>query len=264
MQRMRILLTNDDGIHADGIRELHAALEGLGEILVVAPLEVQSGTGHGVTFDRPLFCEPFEISETFRGYAVDGRPADCVKVALGCIWPDVYGAGSRPDLTISGLNMGSNSGVHVIYSGTVAAAVESAFYGIPAIAASQHFGGGPADWERGAWIARQAIDRVLEGDLVPHGVVNINVPLCERADHPMPEIRVAPHNTARCSDHYERRASPRGRTYYWLHGDAPFFERTTPGSDVDLLEQGYVTVTPLRFDLTDASQLDVLEARFGG
>ena len=258
---MRILLTNDDGIHAAGIRELHAALNGLGEIMVVAPLEVQSGTGHGVTFDRPLFCEHFEISETFGGYAIDGRPADCVKVALESLWPERYGKGSQPDLTISGMNMGSNSGVHVIYSGTVAAAVESALYGIPAIAVSQHYGGGPANWKRGAWIARQVIDKVLTGDLVPHDVININVPLCESDDHPMPEIRVAAHNTARCSDEYERRQSPGGRTYFWMKTDGPLFEHTVEDSDVDHLGQGHVTVTPLRFDLTDNSQLDLLSKR---
>ena len=135
---MRILLTNDDGIHAPGIEAMHKALEGLGEVMTVAPLTVQSATGHGITFHEPLMCEEVVVNDEMTGLAVDGRPADCVKVALRALWQKRFGEGSTPDLVVSGMNSGANVGINVIYSGTVAAAVEAAFLGVPAIAVSLH------------------------------------------------------------------------------------------------------------------------------
>ena len=123
---MRILLTNDDGIRAPGIIALHKALEGLGELVPIAPLTVQSATGHGITYHDPLFVEHIDVTDTFGGTAVDGRPADCVKLAITTLWEQRFGEGSRPDLTISGMNSGANIGINVLYSGTVAAAMESA------------------------------------------------------------------------------------------------------------------------------------------
>ena len=159
---MQILLTNDDGILAPGIRALHSALEGLGEITVVAPLTVQSATSHGVTFHKPMMANEVAMDDGSRGVAVDGRPADCVKIALTSIWPEIHGEGTRPDLTISGMNSGANVGINVIYSGTVGAAVESAFLGVPSIAVSLQRGNQPETcWQRAAQIARAGIDRVL-------------------------------------------------------------------------------------------------------
>ncbi len=137
---MRILLTNDDGIDSPGIAALYDALHGLGEIFPVAPLTVQSATGHGITFNEPLMVEDVVVNERMKGIAVDGRPADCVKLALRTIWPDRFGADAAPDLTISGMNIGANVGINILYSGTVAAAMESAFLGVPAIAVSLHIG----------------------------------------------------------------------------------------------------------------------------
>ncbi len=248
---MHILLTNDDGIDAPGIAALHDALVGLGEILVVAPLTVQSASGHGITFHAPLMTREVRTS-SFTGIAVDGRPADCVKVALRAIWPARFGASSRPDLVVSGMNSGANVGVNVIYSGTVAAAVESAFLGVPAIAVSQHFGrGGTPHVARAAWIARQAIDRILEHPLDAHRVMNVNIPRTECADATMPPIRVVPMNTAAGIDGYEKRTSPGGATYYWPCGNGMEFIHTAEGSDVESVYGGAVTVTPLFHDLTD-------------
>ena len=131
---MRILLTNDDGIHAPGIAAMYKALEGLGEITTIAPLTVQSATGHGITFEEPLTVDKVQVNPDFHGHAVDGRPADCVKVAMRSLWASIHGPDSRPDLVVSGMNSGANVGINVIYSGTVAAAIEAAFLGIPAIA----------------------------------------------------------------------------------------------------------------------------------
>ena len=130
---MRILLTNDDGITAPGIAALYDALQGLGEIRVVAPADMQSASSHGITFHHPLMVSEVQANPRMRGVAVEGRPADCVKLAARCLWQEWYGVGARPDLVVSGMNAGANVGINVIYSGTVGAAVEGAFLGIPSI-----------------------------------------------------------------------------------------------------------------------------------
>jgi len=141
-----------------------------------------------------------------RGIAVEGRPADCVKLAARALWQEWYGPGARPDLVVSGMNSGANVGINVIYSGTVGAAVEGAFLGVPAIAVSLHMGGGASHWRRAAELARHAIDRVLKHRIDPHTVININVPRTHAADAPIPAIKVVNMNTAAGIDNYERLA----------------------------------------------------------
>lgn len=253
---MQILLTNDDGIHAPGIVALHEALDGLGEVLPVAPQTVQSASGHGITFGAPLMCEEVAVNDHLHGVAVDGRPADCVKLALRALWAERFGEGTRPDITISGMNSGANVGINVIYSGTVAAAVESAFLGVPAIAVSLHLGDhSKIKYHRAAVIARAAIDRILEHPLEPHTVLNVNIPRTESNDAPMPEMRVVAMNTAPGSDAYERRVSPGGQVYYWSSGDGMDFVHTSPESDVEALFERYITITPLTYSLTDHTQM---------
>jgi 5'-nucleotidase len=206
---MRILLTNDDGLRAPGIAAMHEALTDFHghfgrslaeETLVVAPLTVQSATSHGVTFLSPLmvtneFLAGSGPDDRVLGVAVDGRPADCVKLAIANIWPERYGVGSRPDLVISGMNAGANVGINVIYSGTVAAALEAAFLGIPSIAVSLHMGKGQARFDVAARHARTAIEAVLaHGVPPPHTCLSINIPITE-SETPMPPIRVCPMNT---------------------------------------------------------------------
>lgn len=261
---MRILLTNDDGIDAPGIVALHEAIQGLGEIVTVAPQTVQSATSHGITFHKPLMIEEVQVNETMHGIAVDGRPADCVKVALRALWQEKFGPGSRPDLTISGMNSGANVGINVIYSGTVAAAVESAFLGVPAIAVSLEL----ADrkhtrYRRAAQIARTVIDRVLEHKLDNHGVVNINIPRTERDDAPVPPIRVVEMNAAAGMDKYVRRESPEGQVYYWSSGGAMHFVDTRPDTDVEAIDAGCVAITPLSYVLTDHARLQTWRDRLG-
>lgn len=253
---MRILLTNDDGIQAPGIVALHQALDGLGEIVPIAPLTAQSAASHGITFNEPLMCSEVTPDRRFSGIAVDGRPADCVKLALRAIWHERFGAGSRPDLTISGMNSGANVGINVLYSGTVAAAVESAFLGVPAIAVSLHLGDRrKVHHRRAAWIARQVIDRILRHALDAHAVINVNIPRTERADAPMPDIRVVGMNSAAGTDSYERRDSPAGQAYYWPVGEGMQFVHTAPESDVEALLEGRITVTPLSYVMTDQDQM---------
>jgi len=259
---MRILLTNDDGIEAPGIAALFDALDGLGEIVPIAPLTVQSATSHGITFSEPLMTQEVRVNDRMHGLAVDGRPADCVKLALRAIWQERFGEGSKPDLTISGMNMGANVGINVIYSGTVAAAVESAFLGVPAIAVSLHIGT-PARtcWSRAGQIARDAIDRVLKYRLDRHGVVNINVPRTEDRNMADPPIKVVAMNAAPGTDGYERRTSPNGGVYYWPAGNGMEFTHTAPDTDVEALWEGCVTVTPLMYALTDYPRLQTWKER---
>lgn len=283
---MRILLTNDDGIRAPGIVALHEAITdprsrlgghllGRGtEVLAIAPKTVQSATSHGVTFHSPLMTEDVEFRPAATaadvaawGIAVDGRPADCVKVAIAALWPERFGPGSRPDLCISGMNAGANCGINVIYSGTVAAALEAAFLGIPSIAVSLHLGKGKPDFERGARHARLALDAVLADGLPrPGECLNINLPICNigEPERDPPPIRVAPMNTHGLVDKYERRVSPGGDVYFWSAGDGLDFHSTEKGSDVDLLFERCTTVTPLRFDLTRHEDLTRWRARLGG
>lgn len=260
---MRILLTNDDGIRAPGIIALHKALKGLGELIVIAPKTMQSAMSHGITYTAPLMTEQVEVNDEMSGLAVDGRPADCVKLALRAIWEEQFGEGSTPDLTISGMNSGANVGINIIYSGTVAAAIESAFLGVPAIAVSLYLADRNAIcYERAAVIARDTIDRVLENNLQPNEVININIPICESNDLPLPEIRVVEMNAAGDLSHYDKRISPDGRTYYWSAGDGMAFLHTAQGSDVEALKQGFITVTPLDYVLTDSSRIDFWKDHF--
>ncbi len=264
---MRILLTNDDGIGAPGIIALHDALKGLGEITVVAPKTVQSATSHGITYHAPLMISRVRVTPSMGGTAVDGRPADCVKLALTNLFPEMHGQGQRPDLVISGMNSGANCGINVIYSGTVAAAIEAAFLGVPAIAVSLLIGGGVPDFKTGAMHARRTIDRVLAaGDLAPHECLSINIPKTEQGDPEASrerELVVCPMNVHGLVDSYERRESPDGTPYYWASGHGLDFRSTDAGTDVYELMAGRITLTPLQFDLTHPPGLDRWSGRLG-
>ncbi len=263
---MRILLTNDDGLHAPGLRHLYRALVDSSRlfpqgtdaddgVVVVAPSTVQSATSHGVTFDEPLMVRRERVCEGMHGVAVDGRPADCVKLALSCLWPERFGEGTRPDLVVSGMNSGANCGINVIYSGTVAAAIEAAFLGIPSIAVSLHLGKGTPRWDVAAHHAEQVIVQLLDHGLGNHECLNVNLPRTE-AEGELPPVRVAAMNAHGHMDAYERRRSPLGDDYYWATGSGLDFHETEAGSDVDELFRKRITVTPLQYDLTRHPSMD--------
>lgn len=267
---MRILLTNDDGIRAPGIEALYHALADparpfADEIHPIAPLTVQSATSHGVTFSEPLMVSDVSVFGV-EGIAVDGRPADCVKLGICTLWPERFGERSIPDLVISGMNAGANVGINVVYSGTVAAALEAAFLGVPSIAVSLHIGKGRTDWAKAGRLARYAIDRVVragvgeKGLLFPHSCVNINIPVCDDHAEPRttdePEILVCPMNTHGLVDAYERRESPSGDVYYWASGGGLDFRAADEGTDVAHLLERKIVLTPLQYDLTRPSELD--------
>lgn len=259
---MKVLLTNDDGIHAPGIVSLHSAIADLGDVWTAAPLTVQSAAGHGITYTDPLMVEPVQVTPTFGGMAIDGKPADCVKLAIRSLWPEHHGEDSRPDLTVSGMNAGANVGINVLYSGTVAAAIESAFLGVPSIAVSLYLKNRDRIfWDRAAEIARITIDRILATrPLTPHEVLNVNIPPIETKDAPIPPIRVVGMNAAPLLEGFERRLSPAGQIYYWAAGEGMTFTSTTAGSDVDVLRAGCVTVTPLSYVMTDVDRMQEWQA----
>jgi len=275
---MKILLTNDDGLRAPGIEAMHDALVGgaragmspepgfdlgepIGEVSIAAPLTVQSATSHGVTFREPLMVREEQVNERMRGMAIDGRPADCVKLALSSLWPEQHGEGALPDLLISGINAGANCGINVIYSGTVAAALEGAFLGVPSIAFSLHIGPGQPRFDIAAKRARVVLNRILKGGLPGrHECLSVNIPVTQEAG-PMPDIVVCPMNVHGIADRYERRVSPFGDEYYWASASGLDFRGTDAGSDVEALMQRKITVTPLKYDLTDHPLLDQWRSR---
>ncbi len=238
---MRILLTNDDGIDAPGLRALYLAVKDLGDVHVIAPTQVQSAMSHAVTFHRPIRVVDHDDG-VVRGLSVDGRPADCVKLALA-------GLVDGPiDLVLSGMNSGANVGINVIYSGTVAAAVEGSFHSIPSIACSLYIGDWDHDnWGRAAAHARQTIDRVLADGIAPGTAVNINVPKLDGGFEPL-GVRSAPVSMAPTNCRYGQTADKDGRLYQI--NNSLEFQRIEPGTDVAELFAGYITVTPLRFDVT--------------
>jgi len=241
---MLILLTNDDGISAPGLVALYHELIELGDVQVVAPATVQSATGHGITLSTPLLTTRVTVENSFTGIAVEGRPADCVKLAISHFLP------RPPDLVVSGLNSGANVGINVIYSGTVAAAIEAAFLGLPAIAASVHLKSDVAtDYKRPAKLARQTIERVLAMSLEAGHVASINIPALKPAQNPL-GVKIVRQCTRPWTDTYERRQDPRGRDYFWNSSVFSLGE-SDEDTDVAALRDGYITITPLEFDLTD-------------
>lgn len=245
---MHILLTNDDGIYAPGLRALRQELLKLGTVTVVAPATEQSAAGHSVTLLNPLLVsEVYEDDgETLLGWAVEGRPADCMKLALLELLP------SPPDVVISGMNAGSNAGINVLYSGTVAAAVEAAFYRYTAIAVSLEYEKKIYDFATAARYAREVIEQILAQRPAKGSLFNVNIPVLERG--PVRGVKVMAQNVSIYYEQFDRRVNPRGRTYFWA---SPEFvcPEPHPDTDVTALREGYITVTPLKFDLTDHARL---------
>ena len=246
---MLILLTNDDGIMAPGLVAMYRELIRLGEVHVVAPETVQSATGHGITIQTPLLTSRVTIENAFTGTAVDGRPADCVKLAMSKLLP------RTPDLVVSGINAGANVGINVVYSGTVAAAIEAAFLGTPAVALSLLLKNDiPADYARAAIQSREVIGQLLDAGLTGGEVVSVNLPALRPGDQPA-GVKVVRQCTRPWADTYERRKDPRGRDYYW-NTSVFTLGNTDDDTDVAALREGFITITPLMFDLTQHRRLE--------
>jgi len=244
---VQILLTNDDGIYAPGLAAMEEELRKLGDVTVVAPAIEQSGVGHSITFLAPLMAKEVFDGDRRRGWAVEGSPADCVKLGIGEFCP------RRPDLLVSGINGGFNVGINVLYSGTVAGATEGALFGIPSIAVSLEYDE-RAKFDRAAQLAAHLIEQILQqSDVHEHPLYNVNIPTAA-LEQPT-EVRVVPMATARWPADFDERVDPKGRRYYWAMGTPP----TTLGgemTDLEAVEQGFVTLTPLRIDRTELKMLE--------
>lgn len=237
-RKPRILLTNDDGVRADGLRACYAELAKIADVTVVAPTEQRSGMSHSITLEHPLRAH--KLSD-LPGYMVDYSPVDCVKLALKCLLDE------KPDLVVSGINRGSNAGHLVHYSGTVAAAKEAVLNGIPAVATSL-CGWKDCDFGYAARITREIVKKILDGSPLPPSVLlNVNVP--NRAEQDVKGVKVCRQSQRMFPDNYEHRLDPRGQPYWWLTGVFSF-DGGTPDDDLSAVKDGYVALTPLQVDWT--------------
>lgn len=242
---MRILLTNDDGIYAPGIAALKRHSSALGDVTVVAPDSECSAAGHSITLDRPLRVREVYVGDALLGYSVDGSPADCVKIGVQQVLSEL------PDLVISGINSGANVGINVLYSGTVAAALEGAILGITSVAVSL-LSSKKSDFDVVAGLAVDVIGQILERGPASGSLFNVNFPT--HSPDRIVGVCVARQSTVSYENGFDMRTDPRGGRYYWMTGEMTS-GKLPADCDMALLEAGYVTVTPLQFDLTDLAQL---------
>ena len=247
---MRILLTNDDGILAEGLIALYEELKGDFELSVVAPETEMSAIGHAITLSNPLRVRRFKRNGVFLGYGVNGTPADCVKLAVQEILQQ------PPDIILSGINMGSNVGINLLYSGTASAATEGAFLGFPSVAISLNTKDSP-DFGFAARFARRIIRFVMENGLSVGTALNINIPSIP--ENQIKGISFTTQDLVRQRDRYERRKDPRGNVYYWLAEETPV-EESKSNTDLKALMENWITITPITFDLTDLKEMKRLSS----
>lgn len=243
---MKILVSNDDGIDSLGIFHLVQAMKEIGDVTVVAPLKEQSAVGHAITVKEPLRVIKFYKNGSFFGYAVDGTPADCVKMGIKNLMPE------PPDLIISGINHGANTAVNVIYSGTISAAREAAIMDFPAIAISIcNFAA--ENFELASMIAKKITKMVYEKGLPKGTLLNVNVPDIPESE--MKGVLLTKQGRSKWDEGYEKRKDPYGRDYFWLTGNMVVHD-----FDLELdhcaITNKYVSVTPIHFDLTDHKAFD--------
>lgn len=245
-EKTRILLTNDDGIHAEGIKALENALREIGDVFVVAPESEMSGASHSLTLSRPLRIRQIDD----RHWTVDGTPTDCVTIALNRI----LSAEQRPHLCASGINHGANLGDDATYSGTVAGALESTILGVPGLAfslvASENY-----DFTESARIARELVAKAIRDGIPTDTLLNVNIPTGVSKG-----IRVTKQGFKNARPVISEHTDPRGKLYYWIGEDRQGFHADDEGgTDFEAVHEGYVSVTPMRSDLTNHSAIEVLQ-----
>jgi 5'-nucleotidase len=233
-----ILVCNDDGIFSKGIKALADVASEFGEVQVVAPDRQQSAVGHAITVTTPLRAQKFTFDGRFEGQSVNGTPADCIKLAHNQLLD------RKPDLVVSGINHGSNAGINIIYSGTVSAATEGTVLGYPSIAFSCTDFDEDADLSGCQDAARKIIRYVLENGLQKGVTLNLNAP-----SGPLKGIKWAHQAKSRYVEEFEGRVDPQNRDYYWMTGKFELLEKTGD-TDIDALEEGYASLTPIQYDLT--------------
>jgi 5'-nucleotidase len=248
-RRPSILVCNDDGVDAPGISALVQELKKIGDVTVVAPDKQQSAVGHAITMNFPLRVKEFKKNGVLFGYAVEGTPADSVKLAVKALLK------RKPDLLVSGVNHGANTAISIIYSGTVSAATEGTILGIPSMAVSLATYG-PPDFRYAAKFARKLAQLVLTKGLPEGTLLNVNVP-------PLPEkeiegVVVTRQGRAVWNDTFDVRRDPANKEYFWLTGALEDSDRGLE-YDQSAVRENYISVTPIHYDLTDYKMLDVME-----
>lgn len=240
-ERPLILITNDDSYLAPGIKTLVNAVKDLGEIVVVAPDKPQSGMGHAITVGNILRLHKLEHYEGVEAYGCTGTPVDCVKLAITNVLK------RRPTLLLSGINHGANNSINVLYSGTMSAAVEGAMEGIPSIGFSLCDFSWEADFSAAAIFVRKVVVQALANEMPAKTCLNVNIPLAKAED--IKGIKVCRQAEAYWADSYEKRIDPHGKAYFWLTGS---FEGRDKGEDTDVwaLDNNYVSIVPVQFDMT--------------
>lgn len=245
-----ILITNDDGIYAPGIRALTEAMTGLGKIVVVAPDKPQSGMGHAITIGHPLRLTTTDLMEDVESYQCSGTPVDCVKLAVDKVLH------KKPDLCISGINHGANHSINVIYSGTMSAALEASIEGIPSIGFSLLDPSVEADFSAAKKYARILVEQLIGKKLNKHFCLNVNIPA-------LPEslikgMKICRQAYAKYVEDFEERKDPAGKNYYWLTGEFVNFDKKKD-TDVWALAHNYISIVPVQFDLTNYKLKEALE-----
>ena len=243
-------MTNDDGILAEGLIALYEELKGDFELSVVAPEIEMNAVGHAITLSNPLRVRRINRNGVFFGYGVSGTPADCVKIAVHEILQQ------RPDIVLSGVNLGSNVGINLLYSGTVSAAMEGAFLGFPSVAISLNTKEDP-DFSFAARFSRRIIGFVMENGLSVGTALNVNIPSIP--EDQIKGISFTTQDLVRQRDEYEKRRDPRGNVYYWLAKETPV-EESTSNTDLRALTENRITITPITFDLTDLKEIERLSS----
>ena len=253
---MRILVSNDDGIFAPGIRALVRNLRREHEVSVIAPESEMSAVGHAITISNPLKVKKVFDEGEFFGYAVSGTPADCVKLGLKAILD------FEPDLLISGINQGGNYARNIIYSGTVSAATEGMIFGLKSFAISLNSFKDP-DFEPAAIFACKMVEKLSKIDLAPGVFLNINYPAVPESK--IAGVKVTKQGTSRFVEEFEKRQDPRGNDYYWMAGEMETGEHDID-TDYHYIKENYITITPIASDLTDYRTLrsGVLDSLGGG
>ncbi|GAB5466407.1 MAG: 5'/3'-nucleotidase SurE [Candidatus Kapaibacteriales bacterium] len=247
---MNILISNDDGIDSPGIYALAIELKKIANVTVVAPDRQQSAMGHALTISRPLRVTPFNRNGELFGYTVNGTPADSVKIALSHVL-DI-----KPDLVVSGINHGKNTAVNILYSGTVSAATEGLLTGIDSIAFSYDSHSWEKDLSHAATIAKTIVEKAHKSKMDTPTLYNVNIPDLPPSNYK--GIKVVRQGRSVWEDSFEERKDPWGGNYYWFSGDYRHIDHDSESDDQSLSE-GYVTVTPLKMELTDFSKLEKIK-----
>jgi len=244
-----VMLTNDDGIASPGLLALHQIFKHQYEVVIVAPATEMSAVGHAITLSDPLRVFDYSKNGEFYGYAVKGTPADCVKIGYWAILK------RKPDIIISGINIGPNTGINTIYSGTVSAATEGAILGVPSFAISLGTFYNP-DFIYAAKFARKLADLLLEKELPDKVFLNVNVPACPEKE--ICGVAITRQGSALYREEFDKRIDPHGRIYYWLTGQK-LNKETSAEVDDGAIDQNMVSITPIHYDLTCYDFLESLK-----